>query len=159
MYSNAPILAVALLSQLVAAQTTTSAPTPSGSSLPDLVDQIDDCVLRCVSTYSSQLGCGATDFACLCQSDPSRLSSAIAPCLFTSGCDLTVAQQNAQLVPAMCRAANDSTPAEVSSASAIVVAAASETSGTSDDDDDNASNHVAYGAHGLLAAMAAFLLA
>lgn len=93
MYSNAPILAVAFLSQLVAAQTTTSAPTPSGSSLPELVDQIDDCVLRCVSTYGSQLGCGATDFNCLCQSDPSRLSSAIAPCLFTSGCDLTVAQR------------------------------------------------------------------
>jgi hypothetical protein len=86
MYSNAPILAVALLSQLVAAQTTTSAPAASGSSLPDLVGQIDDCVLRCISNNSDQLGCEATDFECLCQVDSSTLTSSLISCVTQAGC-------------------------------------------------------------------------
>jgi hypothetical protein len=170
MYTNAPILAVALLSQLVAAQTTTSAaPAASGSSLPELVDQIDDCVLRCVSQLSSQIGCAATDFACLCSSSPDNLQESLTPCVLSSGCIVQDALDSAEIVPLMCAAvANDPSPAEVSSASAIVEEAASETGGGSSDeeedeneneDDDSASSHLIYGAHGLLAAMAAFVLA
>jgi hypothetical protein len=67
----------------------------------------------------------------------------------------------------VCQAAsNNPSPAEISSASAIVEEAASETGGSDEEeeeeeggDGDSASSHITYGAHGLLAAMVAVLLA
>ncbi|KFA69384.1 hypothetical protein S40285_08562 [Stachybotrys chlorohalonatus IBT 40285] len=158
MHFRASVLTLALLGGFAASQTTTSSATTSSTSLPDLVAQIDSCVLGCLPEVAGDINCSPTDFSCICSTNPDTFVSRLTPCVLTSGCDIGAATDSAELVPAICSAVSASPdPEALASASGIVAEATGEPSSEGDDNDSRASRS-AIGATGVLAALAAFLL-
>ncbi|KAI9150124.1 hypothetical protein HJFPF1_09879 [Paramyrothecium foliicola] len=159
--------AILLLGQLAAAQTTTettststpSAPTGTQTSLPDLVSQIDDCVLGCIKKVAVDINCSATDFECLCATNVENFRSSLQGCVFNDGCSITQALRSAELIDPICQAVRNNPDQEaVASASRLVEeGGAEETQAPDGDDGGSAASNVV--ANGLLAAVVALLLA
>jgi hypothetical protein len=81
-------LAILFLAQLAVAQTaTSSAPPGRGTDLPELVKDVDSCVLGCVRKVASQVNCDSSDLTCLCSKSPSQFRSVLEPCIGEDGCD------------------------------------------------------------------------
>ncbi|KAF9870748.1 hypothetical protein CkaCkLH20_11850 [Colletotrichum karsti] len=123
-------IALGFLSGLVAAQSATTSAAASGSTgLAGLVSQLPTCAVGCLSTAASEIGCSATDFTCLCNSQE-KLISTLTPCVLTAGCSTDEIGTAAKIAPQICAnvAANPDASA-IASASNLVGGALSTASG------------------------------
>ncbi|KAF6799435.1 hypothetical protein CSOJ01_12497 [Colletotrichum sojae] len=118
------IAALGLLSGLAAAQSVTTTAASSGSTdLPGLVSQLPTCAVTCISTAAADIGCSATDFTCLCQSQEDLIKK-LTPCVLTAGCSTDEIGTAARVAPQICAAVqNNPNPSAVASASNLVTGA------------------------------------
>ncbi|KAI1493826.1 hypothetical protein F5X96DRAFT_119786 [Biscogniauxia mediterranea] len=127
--STSPVAAV---SGSVTVSASASA-TATDASLPDLVSQLPQCAVSCLSTAANAAGCAATDFTCLCGSGKDKFTSSMIGCIgFGSGCSSDDINKASDLAPQICEeATSDPDPTEVASASNIVASAVSTASASS----------------------------
>ncbi|KAI5922025.1 hypothetical protein F4810DRAFT_675985 [Camillea tinctor] len=113
-----------------------AAATSTDVSLPELVSQLPQCAVSCLSTAANAAGCAATDFTCLCGSGKDRFSSSMIGCIgFSSGCSGDDINKASTLAPQICEeATSDPDPTEVASASNIVASAVSTASASATPD-------------------------
>ncbi|OLN89986.1 hypothetical protein CCHL11_07217 [Colletotrichum chlorophyti] len=125
------ITALGFLFGLAAAQSaTTTASSSSSTSLPDLVSQLPTCAVSCLSSAADTIGCSATDFSCLCQSQE-KLISTLTPCVLMAGCSTTEIEQAAKVAPNICQQVqNNPAASDLASASRLVTGAVGGATGT-----------------------------
>ncbi|KAK1574179.1 uncharacterized protein LY79DRAFT_524421 [Colletotrichum navitas] len=113
------IITLGVLSGLAAAQS-----APSGSTgLAGLVSQLPTCAVSCIERAASSIGCGATDFACLCKSQE-KLISTLTPCVLTAGCSGDEIGEAAKIAPQIClQVSNSPAASDIAAASSLVTGA------------------------------------
>ncbi|CCF38206.1 hypothetical protein CH063_09354, partial [Colletotrichum higginsianum] len=118
------IITLGLLSGLAAAQSATTTASSSGSTgLPGLISQLPTCAVTCLNTAARNIGCSATDFTCLCDSQE-RLISSLTPCVLTAGCSADDIANAARIAPQICSEVdNNPAASDIASASNLVTGA------------------------------------
>ncbi|KAK2043505.1 CFEM domain-containing protein [Colletotrichum somersetense] len=118
------IVTLGLLSGLAAAQSaTTTAPSSGSTGIAGLVSQLPACAVSCIDKAASTIGCAATDFACLCNSQE-KLISTLTPCVLTAGCSSDEIGAAAKIAPQICaQVANSPAASDIAAASNLVTGA------------------------------------
>ncbi|KAK1983295.1 CFEM domain-containing protein [Colletotrichum cereale] len=117
-------ITLGLLSGLAAAQSaTTTAPSSGSTGLAGLVSQLPTCAVSCLDKAASSIGCGPTDFACLCNSQD-KLISTLTPCVLTAGCSSDDIGKAAKIAPQICaQVSNGPVASDIAAASNLVTGA------------------------------------
>ena len=153
-------LTLLMLGQLALAQTTTTSAASGGATnLPELVADVDPCILGCIRKSASQVDCGSSDLECLCSKDPKQFESVLRPCISQDQCDILVALATPAKIGRVCDAVKASPdPAALESGSRILAGDSPEQTGNSNTNEDDDGAATGLMANGLLAAAVALLL-